>query len=210
MLKKISFCLLAALLICLFCLSTFAYSFSAGHYVFSKGYYSIDLDRYFELVGGDTLYYYEWDDSSAPLYYHVDGYGDLAVTQFFISNDYYAGLMLENGNIVGNDASFPNYYAHVVTVFVTSGSSDSIFTGQDFIDISPAITYLGSGEVQDSLFGTFSSIFSWLGGVLLSIVSLFWLNGSLTLFGVCAIIGLGIGLFFLAVHLISNFFHFRS
>lgn len=64
--------------------------------------------------------------------------------------------------------------------------------------------------------GVFSSVGNWIVGFLQSLIPLFWTEGSgetagsLTFFGILAIIGLAISVFFLLMRVVENFIHLRS
>ncbi len=64
--------------------------------------------------------------------------------------------------------------------------------------------------------GVFEAIGSWIITFLNSLIPLFWTEGtgdkagSLTFFGVLAVIGLAISVFFLLMRVVENFIHLRS
>lgn len=68
----------------------------------------------------------------------------------------------------------------------------------------------------DAVTGVFGSIGDWIITFLQSLVKLFWTEGSgdttgqLTFFGILAIIGLAISVFFLLMRVVENFLHLRS
>lgn len=64
--------------------------------------------------------------------------------------------------------------------------------------------------------GVFSSVGTWIVEFLQSLIPLFWTEGtgdkagSLTFFGILAVIGLAISIFFLLMNVVENFIHLRS
>lgn len=67
--------------------------------------------------------------------------------------------------------------------------------------------------VLDAVFDVFTSIVTWFSDTMPSIQSLFYTTGAdggLTFLGVLAVAGLGIGVVFLLIGVISNFLHFRG
>lgn len=64
--------------------------------------------------------------------------------------------------------------------------------------------------------GVFEAIGSWIVTFLQSLIPLFWVEaagetaGHLTFFGILAVIGLAISVFFLLMRVVENFIHLRS
>ena len=206
MLKKITFCFLAVLLICSF--TIFA---CAAQYQFQLS--DVILLDFNNLIEGSSLWYsgvvtYSF---SNPMYGDnglVDGIG--------------ARITFDSTSIFITKVEIQTEFGWSEPDFVDLTSYGGICTVQapDDIDYNQAVdmfitvfgsqAYAGTPPVYGGLFETFSTVFGWVVGVLVTIVSLFWANGSLTFFGICAIVALGIGLFLLIAHVISNFLQFRS
>lgn len=68
----------------------------------------------------------------------------------------------------------------------------------------------------DAVTGVFGSVGDWIVTFLQSLIKLFWTEGagetagSLTFFGILAVIGLAISVFFLLMRVVENFLHLRS
>ena len=64
--------------------------------------------------------------------------------------------------------------------------------------------------------GVFGGVGNWIVTFLQSLIPLFWTEGSgdkagsLTFFGILAVIGLAISVFFLLMRVVENFIHLRS
>lgn len=206
MLKKISFCFLAVLLICSF--TIFA---CAAQYQFQLAD-DILLD-FNNLVGGSDL----WNSGvvtysfSNPMFYGNGLVDVIGARITFDSTSIYitkVELQTDSGWFEPDFADL-NSYGGICTV----QAPDDIDYNQAvdmFVYVFGSQAYAGTPPVHAGLFETFSTVFGWIAGVLVTIVSLFWANGSLTFFGICAIVALGIGLFLLIAHVISNFLQFRS
>lgn len=71
-------------------------------------------------------------------------------------------------------------------------------------------------DIVTAITDVFSAIGTWITTFLNSLVSIFWTAGSgetaghLTFFGILAIIGLAISVFFLIMGVIQNFLHLRG
>ena len=70
-------------------------------------------------------------------------------------------------------------------------------------------------DVLTAITEIFEGVGDWIIVQLQTLVSLFWTtstsgSGSLTFFGVLAVIGLGISVIFLMLRFIQNFLHFRG
>lgn len=68
----------------------------------------------------------------------------------------------------------------------------------------------------DAVTSVFGSVGDWIVTFLQSLIKLFWTEGtgetagSLTFFGILAVIGLAISVFFLLMRVVENFLHLRS
>ena len=66
-------------------------------------------------------------------------------------------------------------------------------------------------ELITSITSVFTEVFGWLQTALTTVSSLFYSSTEgVTLFGILALMGLGISIFLLIVSIISNFFRFRG
>lgn len=205
--KKVVVCLLVTLLL----FSSFSFATSAAEYThsFKRGTYT--FSTYFSYDWPKVYQSWDFPDGSAAIV--VDGVTyQLDQVQIswidgntFIYYDDYLGTV--------PDGSYTVYiYEDIAAICNFSESENDNVPFEDLL--SNCYVYDSSSLPGDTVFTnigiTFMSVFLWIGSVLVNIVSLFWSDGSLTLFGICSIVALGISLFLLLVSKISDFLQFRS
>lgn len=197
---------LALIVVVCLVLPCFAYSYDSSGVTFTPGYYEIDLDYYYPSAYDSAELENSEELSECSLFMLVDG-NEIPVKRIILNPT--------DMNYI-EDYDVYQKYGGVVTLVCYSEVTLSETNLASWLgDAWPNYCTMTSDRnpsdnVLDDILGSAMIVFAFLGTFVVSLISIFWVNGSLTMLGYLAVAGLSITVIMLIVYLISRFLKFRG